>query len=536
MEIIAATGGALVNREVGTPATEDQSEVIAFLSDPASHAGGPRVECVQTHGNLVFLSGSDAWKIKRAVRLSYMDFSTLEKRRVACEREVAINRRFSPDLYLGCVSIARTSDGSLAFSGGGEVVEWAVHMRRFDQAALLSSIAMSGPVSDDLAKSLADVVYSSHLDAERNTVASGSDPIRSLVRSVSASLAACSALDRCDIDRLTDRLNAEADRTARVLDSRGADGFVRRCHGDLHLANVVVRQGRPTLYDAIEFDDAMATIDTIYDLAFLLMDLDRHGQRRAANVVLNRYLWRGGERRDLEGLAALPLFLGLRAAIRAMVTIDRANQEDAAAARRDIERARTYLAAATGYVTLPAPRLIAIGGHSGTGKTTLAASLAPRIGSAPGAVHLRSDLERKAAAGVGELERLPAGSYTREASAHVYTLLEEKARIALAAGLPVVVDAVYARAEERHDIEAAATALALPFDGIWLTANRDTLVSRVDARRGDASDATPDVVDIQLQYELGTMSSAWHAIDAGGAADETLRLATLQLRLEPEAP
>lgn len=518
--------------QTGTIGAADQAEVIGFLSDPASHAGTDGVERVETHGNLVFLAGADAWKIKRAARFAYMDFSTLEKRRAACEHEVAVNRRFSPDLYLGCVPITRSTDGTLAFAGDGEPVEWAVHMRRFDQSALLSSIAMTGPVSDDLAKSLAGVVYDSHAGAKCSSTSSGSATFRTLVSSVCATLGARDAFDRGDVARLADGLNAELDRTANLLDSRAAAGFVRHCHGDLHLANVVVWQGRPMLYDAIEFDDAMATIDTLYDLAFLLMDLDRYGQRRAANIVLNRYLWRSGDIHDLEGLAALPLFLGLRAAIRAMVTVDRADQEDPAAARRDLDSAGTYLSAALAYIKRSAARLIAVGGHSGTGKTTLATALAPSIGSAPGAVHFRSDLERKSAAGVGELDRLPASSYSKESSARVYAVLEEKAQIALAAGRSVVVDAVYAGEEERRDIEAVAATLGLTFDGVWLTANRETLIARVGARRNDASDATPDVVDAQLQYELGAMSPSWRVVDGGGAAGETLHLAASQLGLK----
>jgi aminoglycoside phosphotransferase family enzyme/predicted kinase len=517
----------------GTPAAEDQAEVIGFLSDPASHVRADGVERVETHGNLIFLAGQDAWKIKRAVRFPYMDFSTIEKRRVACEREVAINRRFSSGLYLGCVPITRSAGGTLAFAGDGEIVEWAVHMRRFDQSALLSAIAAKAPIPDDLAKSLADIVFDSHTVAERGPTSSGSAPIRSLVRSICTSLGTCEAFDHGDVARLANGLLARVDRTATLLEKRARGGFIRRCHGDLHLANIVMLQDHPVLYDAIEFDEEMATIDTLYDLAFLLMDLDRHGQKRAANIVLNRYLWRSGDNLDLEGLAALPLFLGLRAAIRAMVIVDRAHQENAEAATRDLDRARGYLAAALEYVSRPAARLIAIGGFSGTGKTTLAATLAPSIGGAPGAVHLRSDLERKAAAGVGELERLPSSTYTRESSARIYALLEEKARIVLSAGFPVVVDAVYASEAERRGIEAVATSLGVTFEAIWLTADRGALIARVGARRNDASDATPDVVDAQLQYELGTMSSAWRVIDAHGTADATLHLAASQLGLAP---
>jgi aminoglycoside phosphotransferase family enzyme/predicted kinase len=520
----------------GANGAADQAEVISFLSDPASYAGADGIERVETHGNFVFLAGSDAWKIKRAVRFAYMDFSTLEKRRAACENEIAINRRFSPDLYLGCVPITRSAGGTFAFSGDGEPVEWAVHMRRFNQSALLSSIATRGRVPDDLAKSLAGVVFESHAAAARRPLSSGSTALRTLLRSVCTSLDTSDALDRDDVACLTDGLNAEVERVAKLLDSRAAGGFVRHCHGDLHLANLVVWQGRPMLYDAIEFDDTMATIDTLYDLAFLLMDLERYGQRRAPNIVLNRYLWRCGDSRDLEGLAALPLFLGLRAAIRAMVTVDRANQERGPAAQRHLEHAGAYLSAARGYLTRPAVQLIAIGGHSGTGKTTLAAALAPSIGSVPGAIHFRSDLERKSAAGVGELERLPARSYTKISSARVYSVLKEKAHIVLAAGRSVVVDAVYASDEERRDIEGVAATLGLSFHGVWLTAGREALIARVEARHNDASDATPDVVEAQSKYDIGTMSPAWSVVDAGGTTDDTLRLAASQLGLYLVSP
>jgi predicted kinase len=287
--------------------------------------------------------------------------------------------------------------------------------------------------------------------------------------------------------------------------------------------------GRPVLYDAIEFDEAIATIDTLYDLAFLLMDLGWHGQRPAANVVLNHYLWRSQDDLDLQGLAALPLFLALRAAVRAVVTVDRAAQESAGARARDLDRARGYLATALGYLEPPSPRLVAVGGLSGTGKTTLAAALAPSLGAAPGAVHLRSDLERKAQAGVGELQRLPKGAYAEGARRRIYEVLERKARLVLAAGHSAIADAVYAGEEERNAIEAAAADLGVPFHGLWLTADAEKLVARVTERRDDASDATVEVVRAQLRAKHGKLSGAWIEVRADGAPSETLALAASAL-------
>jgi uncharacterized protein len=508
-----------------------QQEAIDFLADPASWTGVDRVERLETHGNLVFLAGAEAWKIKRAVRFPYMDFSTLEKRHAACVREVEINRRFAPELYLGCVAISRAPSGALAFGGDGDVVEWAVRMRRFEQADLLSSVAAKGEIARDLAARLGDVVHACHERAEPAVAPSGARLIGEVAAGVCEALANSGAFDSGACRRLQHDLGGSLQRCAAVLDARARQGFVRRCHGDLHLANIVLWQGQPMLYDAIEFDDAIATVDVLYDLAFLLMDLDASGQRPAANVVLNRYLWRSRRDLDLQGLLAMPLFLALRAAVRAMVTVQRAAQESEDARRRDIARANRYFAAALGYLERTRPRLVAVGGLSGTGKTTLAGALAPRVGCAPGAVHFRSDLERKALAGVGELERLPDSAYGPEARAQVYRALEQRARVALAAGHSVIVDAVFNGEDDRAAIEAVAAELKVPFTGIWLEADPAKLVARVEARHNDASDATPVTVRGQLESGAGMISPAWTRVEAGDAAGDTLQRAAAALGL-----
>lgn len=511
------------SRQVATGGADDQREAIAFLGRPESY-GVERVECLETHGNLVFLAGADAYKIKRAVRFEYMDFSTLEKRRAACHREVEVNRRWAPDLYLGCVAITRRPDGTLALDGAGEVVEWGVHMRRFEQSDLLSTRAARNQLDRPLAMRLAYAVFASHKTAERTSSLSGVAPYRDLVGSICHGLAAADVFDE-RIGRLAEGLRLQVNRAAAILDTRAAHGFVRRCHGDLHLSNIVLYHGKPTLYDAIEFDEALATIDTLYDLAFLLMDLDFQGQRPAANVVLNGYLYCSGEDLDLKGLAALPLFLALRAAIRALVTSDRAAQEGGQGRDRDLERARRYLSAAGNYATPAAPKLVVVGGLSGTGKTTLAAALAPWLGAAPGAVHLRSDLERKVLAGVGEFDRLPVTAYTPEARQRVYKSLHEKAASALQAQHSVIIDAVYDNEGHRREIEILADALQTPLLGLWLRADAATLMARVAARQNDASDATPEVVQRQLIEDVGALSARWAPLDAGNNATETFEAA-----------
>lgn len=323
------------------------------------------------------------------------------------------------------------------------------------------------------------------------------------------------------------RLYAVADLLARRSDA----GLIKRCHGDLHLDNIVMWQGRPTLFDAIEFDEVLATIDTLYDLAFLLMDLDQRGQRAAANVILNRYLWRTQEQLDLEGLATLPLFLALRAGIRAMVTAQRAHLRAEPRAIAEKSSANAYLAAALGYLIPAPPRLLVVGGLSGTGKSTLAAALAPMMTPAPGALHLRSDLERKSMLGAAETERLPASCYTAEVNHKVYVLLAMKARTALAAGHSVIVDAVYLALDERNTLEQVARDLRVPFAGVWLHAAQEALVRRVAGRINDASDATPDVVRRQLEWLSRAGQATWNPVDAGGSAEQTLQVAREHLAL-----
>lgn len=510
----------------------DQNQVIDFLARPETH-GVKHVQRLDTHGNLVFLAGDSAYKIKRAVRFGYMDFSTLEKRRAACHREIEINRQWAPDLYLRCVPIVRRPDGALTFGGAGEIIEWAVHMRRFDQNDLLSTRTERGQLDRDLSMRLAQAVFSSHTTAVAVHLPSGRAPFRDLAASISHGLAAAGIFDPETTSRLGDALRQQLDRSALTLDDRAKHGFVRRCHGDLHLANIVLHNAQPTLYDALEFDERLATIDTLYDLAFLLMDLDAHRRRPAANVVLNRYLFLSADTHDLKGLIALPLFLALRAAIRALVISDRAAQETGQERARDLGRARRYLSSALSYATPAAPRLIVVAGLSGTGKTTLAAALAPFLDPAPGAVHFRSDLERKMLAGVGELEHLPADAYTPQARQHVYLSLYEKAASGLRAQHSVVLDAVFETEAQRYAIEDLADSLNVPMHGLWLHADADTLIARVEGRHDDASDATADVVRHQLGRNIGQLSVRWRSLHTGGTANDNLRAAISAIGLNP---
>jgi predicted kinase len=310
-------------------------------------------------------------------------------------------------------------------------------------------------------------------------------------------------LGEAAVRRLIDASRAAWQRVAPLLDARQAAGRVRHCHGDLHLRNIVAIDGVPTLFDCLEFDDDMATIDVLYDLAFALMDLARQGLGALANRLLNEWLWRVGEVEGAsheEALALLPMFLARRAVIRAYV-----DSAVTAVSGADNAPARAYQKAALAFLQPAPPRLVAIGGLSGSGKTTLALKLAPEIGRLPGAVVVRTDVERKRQAGIPLEERMPDGSYSPEASARIYAAFMARAERVLRAGHSVVLDAVFARPDERAAAEALARKVGVPFQGIWLDVPKDVAQQRVTARKGDASDATASVVERQFGYDLGAI-------------------------------
>jgi aminoglycoside phosphotransferase family enzyme/predicted kinase len=498
---------------------DSQQAVFALLGDPATH-GGHAVKRIDTHAASVFLAGERALKVKRALRFPFLDYSTLEKRKAACEAELEVNRAFAPEIYRRLAAITREADGRLALDGAGKPVEWAVEMRRFDEEATLDRLAEQGRIDAALADRLGRAVAAAHAAAPAVDAEPWLEALASFLDQNEAAFRAEGDLFPPDEAAALDRSSRAAlTRLRPLLLARGRRGLIRRGHGDLHLGNIARIDGRPVLFDAIEFDPLIAAGDVLYDLAFLVMDLIERGLTGAANVVLNRYLAATRRSEDLDGLAALPLFLSLRAAIRAKVTAARRDQA-AEPERPTIARAgQTYFRLACRLIEPPAPTLVAIGGLSGTGKSMLARALAPDVAPDPGAVILRSDVERKALFALDETDRLPADAYGPEVTAKVYATLADKARRLVTAGHSAIVDAVFARADERAAIAAVAQACHVSFRGVFLIADLATRLARVGARERDASDADADIARRQEDYEIGTMD--WMEIDASGSPEET---------------
>jgi uncharacterized protein len=515
---------------------DTQKAVLAWLAEPASH-GGAAVRRIDTHAAVVFLAGPHALKVKRAVRFPFLDYSTLDRRREACAAELCINRPLAADIYRRIVPITRTPAGELALDGDGEVVEWAVEMRRFDENATLDHLAAAGRIDADLADALGRAVAVAQKAVQEGSEGSKQavEPagwIGALAEYIEEHVAAFG--ERPDLfppveaEALARASRAAHARVEPLLRERGKRGLIRRIHGDLHLGNVVLCDGRPVLFDAIEFSPLIATGDVLYDLAFLLMDLAERGLREAANIVLNRYLVETRRVLDLDALAALPLFLSMRAAIRAKVAAARARFATAPESTAIETEAGKYFAFACRAIE-PAPALLlAIGGLSGTGKSAIARMLAPDLAPIPGAVVLRSDLERKALFATDELEKLPPQAYTDAVTARVYATLGDKARRALAAGHSAIVDAVFAKPLERGLMARSAIALGIPFVGLYLHADLASRIARIGRRGHDASDADAAVAREQENFDLGTLE--WTRIDASGTPGDTLSRARAALR------
>ena len=479
-----------------TPEAGDEAAVDAFFTA----LGGRRIE---TACNRVYLAGDTAWKVKRPVDLGYVDFTTLERRREAAEREIAFNSPAAPDIYRRVHAVTRSGD-RLELDGGGPAVDYVVEMRRFDEGSVLS--ARPGSVDGSLAEALGREISRLHAAAPLRPEGGGADGLAYTIDSNAHLLTGLA--DRLGRDAVEAVIATTAGRfadAAGVLEARRRAGFTRRCHADLHLGNILLEDGRPVLFDCIEFNDRLSDIDIQYDLAFLLMDLDFRNRRDAACRVLDAWLDEAARREGeglREGLAVLPLMLSVRAVVRAHVEANSGHDEGG----------RAYLAAALRHLHPEPPRLFAVGGMSGTGKTTLARAVAPQLGASPGAVVLRSDEVRKRLSGVAPTDRLPPGAYAPGMSDRVHAALFAEATSLLAAGRSVILDATFLDPEHRGAAADLADRLGLPFAAVWLEGTPEVLKTRLAGRSGDASDADVQTLEQQAKRDAGSV--AWPRLRA----------------------
>jgi uncharacterized protein len=492
------------------PRGDDQGEVIEFLSRGAAYGWpGAPVTRIDTHASVVFLAGDRAYKLKRAIKFSYLDYSSIAKREAMCRAEYDLNRRTAPELYLGVHKVTRAPGGALALDGDGPAIDWLLAMKQFPQDALFDRLAERHELTPILMRDLADEIAAFHAKAEPYD-GNWTTAMRGIAAENLANMRRTDdALDQDKVAELSTRTAAALARLAPALSAR----TMRRCHGDLHLRNIALIDGKPVLFDGIEFNDAFICIDPLYDLAFLLMDLDHRDLGTLANLVFNRYLDRTG---DEAGLPLLPLYLSIRAGVRAHVSIAALARQKSETEKHDLALAAArYLEAALAFLEPARPRLVATGGFSGTGKSTIAQGLAPGFPPKPGARVLRSDVIRKRLFGIAPETRLPPPAYDKATNERVYRAMYDEAEAALRAGYTAIADAAFLDPAERAAIAAVAMRAGVTFSGLWLDAPAQTLHRRIAARRGDASDADRAVLDFQLSRDLGPLD--WARIDASGS-------------------
>jgi aminoglycoside phosphotransferase family enzyme/predicted kinase len=490
---------------------ETQGPIAAFLEKPGV-LSPDTPEVRQTHVSRLFFTGTRVFKQKRALKLPFLDFTEPPARKDAAAREILLNRRTAPDIYLGVRTVTRAADGTLYLDGEGEAVDWLVEMRRFDDRRLGDRLAADGHLSLAHIKSLADQITTFHDAIETRQDMGGHAAMWTAIRDAMTALAGADDRNLASLaEELGPPLLTLCDHDRHPLDDRRAAGFVRQCHGDMHLGNICVMDGTPVPFDCIEFNDRIACVDVLYDLAFPVMDLLHFGLAPHANLLLNRYL---AATRDYRGLASMPLFLAARAFVRTMVEGLSGNAKGALGYARLADRLRHP----------QKPCLVAVGGLSGTGKSSVAQLLAPRLSDTARTIILRSDEIRKRLFDRLPENPLPPEAYRPEASRKVFDRMMEDARLTLEAGWPVILDTTFMAPALRQRAQDLARAANVPFRGLWLDAPANTLRDRVASRTGDASDAGVEVLNRQLEVDLGDIT--WARIDAGGdPADVAARAA-----------
>ena len=498
--------------------------VDALLNPAAYPHPVDRVELLQTHISWVFLAGDYAYKVKKPVQFGFLDFSTLERRRFFCEEELRLNGRLAPQLYLQCVPLGSGGAGKPDVVIGGEpAVEWAVKMRRFPQEALLVRLAEESRLTPEIIDALAAEVAEFHGKIARAGTDTPVGQLEAVLKPVldcyEPAAAGGDARDRQRLDEIRAWVDAEHQKKAPVFESRRQAGFIRECHGDMHLGNMLCvadavcvggasvdptlaasatarppfRRNEATvvIFDGIEFNESLRWIDVMSEVAFTFMDLVDHGQPRLAQRFLNGYLEHTG---DYAGLSVLRFYAVYRALVRAKVAGLRLAQPDLAPDERTEQNAfrRGYVVLAK-LLTKPDPvRLLITHGLSGSGKSTGTQRLLEELP----AIRIRSDIERK------RLGFAPDALYTPQATTATYDRLLDLARQIVADGYAVIVDATFLKRAERQRFQDLAVKLGVPYTILHFDAPHEELRKRVAARQArgvDPSDATVDVLELQIR-------------------------------------
>lgn len=512
---------------------DDQLKVVAFLKEAKNYPHSVQhITHIETHISHLFLTGEYAYKLKKAIKFDFLDFSTRENRKKYCNEEIRLNSRFAPELYLRVVLIIEAGE-KLFFeseTSEGTEIDYLIKMLQFDESTLFDRLAAEGLLNESLLIQITDVISQFHLEADHQP---GFWGVESVERILENSLAECAPYcedhtEQMRLELLRRSLLEDFFKLQELILKRQTT-HVRALHGDLHLRNMCIFKGKVLLFDGIEFNPELSNCDVWADIAFFIMDLMFRNYRESAALVWNRYLEATD---DFEGLKLLELYVSYRALVRAKVAfLTSSTAVDEISKNKARDEGRAYLDLAMDSLNKGKACIIAIGGISGSGKSTIASELAKRVQG----VHLRSDAVRKHIAGVPLLEHGSKEVYSDVMSEKTYNGLAQRARHVLGAGYIVFVDAVFSSLKQREDIESLARSLSVPFFGIWCELLSELAKERVRLRTGDISDADEDVVTLQESilkesFQLG--EPEWHHLDTSLPKEVSIDAAMKWIRMQ----
>jgi uncharacterized protein len=471
-----------------------------LLPDFYPHPVTMPIESIQTHASVVLLTGDFAYKLKKPVNFGFLDYSTIANRQHFCEEEIRLNQRGAKELYLAALPISKQGD-KYQLGNDGEIVDYAVKMVQFPQSALLSNLFDSGQITTDDIVEMGQVVAQFHAEAQTSEYISSFGTVAKILQSIDDNYRQTEKyIDRSQTQQQYTETKAYTDRFLleyqKLFLGRISGGFIRECHGDLHLRNICRWQTKILLFDCIEFNEPFRFVDTMYDVAFAVMDLEARGRKDLANRFLNTYVEQTG---DWAGLQVLPMYLSRQAYVRAKVTsflLDDAgiSSEDRLNAA---ETARNYYHQAWSYTQTQQGRLIMISGLSGSGKSTLGKQISESLGG----VQIRSDAVRKHLGGIPLLTKGDDSLYTPEMTARTYQEVLALGSKLAAQGFTVILDAKYDRQSLRTAVIDLAQSEAIQLDIIHCTAPASVLFDRLAQRTGDIADATVEL--------LASQQAAW---------------------------
>lgn len=467
--------------------------IVEALLNPAlyDHPVKGSIELIQTHVSYVFLTGDYVYKLKKPVNFGFLDYSTLEKRKFYCEEELRLNQRGAAELYLGILPIAQNGD-QFTLDGDGEVVDYVVKMQQFPQETLLSEMYDRGELTEQHLIDLAKVLAAFHKSAPTNDYILSFGEVSQIRQAIDENydqtvgyIGVAQTQEQFDQTKAyTDKLFAESES---LFKSRVEQQFIRECHGDLHLRNICLWNGKVLLFDCIEFNEPFRFVDTMYDVAFFAMDLDAKDRTDLSNLFLNTYLEQSG---DWEGLQVLPLYLSRQSYVRAKVTsflLSDPNVPESVKAESK-ETASRYYRLSWEYTKPKQGKIILMSGLSGSGKSTIAAKLARELG----AIQIRSDAVRKHLGGVALDEKGDESLYSAEMTQKTYDRLLNLGVTLASQGYTVILDAKYDRQALRASVIEQAQ--GIPVEILYCEASEEELRDRIAQRQGDISDADLDVL------------------------------------------